>query len=612
MGAGAGDNQSTLLMSEPAMPGHVLRFDAFELDVRARELRQGATRIRLQDQPCEILRMLLERRGDVVTRDELRRRLWPDGTFVDFEHSLNAAIKRLRAALGDEADNPRFVETVPRRGYRFVGRGTVAGSDVPLTAGDVVVTDDRIRLAVLPFTNLGTPDQEFFCDGLTEELAVQLGRLGRRRIAVIARWSSMAFKGGTRGAREIGEALRAEYLLEGTVRRDNDRVRITACLVEAKSETHLWTDTYDERIDAHHLGLQVSVAERVARSLHVELVRDEEPAAQPEAQSPAYQAYLKGRYYWNQLADTGLREAIYHFEKALALEPGFSAAWASLACAHVASAEYYSERPVVALDAARRAARRALALDNTSSAAHIATGDAHRILDWDWSRAEEAYGKALSFNPSSEGAHRRMSLLLASLGRADEADASARCVHELDPLCLVVGSAIAWSSYLIGAYEQSVERSRVVLEMDPRFEQARRILSAGLVAVGRADEAVAILADAHAAGDGTLLSSLWMAHALAAAGRARDAKAVVEGAVHPGAHPYVPGYHVAIAQVGIGQTEAALTALEVASEQRDPALMQLTADPRLRPLHGAPRFLSLVRRLNLPTDTLDSSSAAFA
>ncbi len=602
-------------MSESSLPAHVLRFDAFELDVRARELRQGGTRVRLQDQPCEILRMLLERSGDVVTRDELRRQLWPDGTFVDFEHSLNAAIKRLRAALGDEADNPRFVETVPRRGYRFVGRGKVSAPAGSVVAGEAVapaVSDARIRMAVLPFTNLGAADQELFCDGLTEELAVQLGRLGRRQIAVIARWSSMAFKGSVQGAREIGDALRVAYLLEGTVRREGDRVRITACLVDTSSEAHLWTDTYDERIDARHLGLQVSVAERVARSLHVELIRDEAPVAQPDAQSPAYQAYLKGRYYWNQLADSGLREAIYHFEKALALEPDFAAAWASLAGAHVASAEYSRERAVVALDAARRTAGRALALDHTLPGAHVALGDAYRILDWDWARAEHAYATALSFNPSSEGAHRRLSLLLAALGRSEEAEVAAQRVRELDPLCLVNGSATAWSSYLSGSYERSVERSRMVLDMDPGFALARRVLSAGLLALGRPDEAVEVLTDALESGDGRSITALWMAHALAACGRTAEAAALIERTLNSGAYPLVPGYHVAVAQVGVGHLDAALAALEVASEQRDPALMQLTADPRLRQLHDQPRYLSLVRRLNLPSATLDSPSAAFA
>jgi TolB-like protein len=599
-------------MSDPSMPAHLLRFDAFELDLRAGELRQGQSRIRLQDQPCEILRMLLERAGEVVTREELRHRLWPDGTFVDFEHSLNAAIKRLRAALGDEADKPRFIETVPRRGYRFVGRP--AADSPPAAAGSARTADGRIRLAVLPFSNLGSAEQELFCDGLTEEMAVQLGRLGRRHIAVIARWSSTVFKDSSRRAREIGEALRAEFLLEGTVRREGDRMRITACLVEAQSEAHLWTDTYDERIDAQQLGLQVSVAERVARSLHIELVRDEPAASQPDAQSPAYQAYLKGRYYWNQLADSGLREAVSHFEHAVELDPAFSAAWASLACARVASAEYYREPAVAALHAARRAAASGLALDITSPGAHVAAGDAHRILDWNWAAAEHEYGSALSFNPSSETAHRRLGLLLASLGRAEEAEASAQRARELDPLCLVVGCGTAWSSYLSGAYERAVDRSRGVLALDSRFIPARRVLSASLLALGEADEALSVLADADDGGEGTVIASLWMAHVLAAAGRVADARPLLERTLARDArpHPYVPGYHLALAHVGVGHTDAALAALELASRQHDPALMQLAVEPRFRPLRGEPRFRALVHRLHLPVALLDRPTPVFA
>src|ERR1044071_7053047 len=220
---------------------HLLRFESFELDVRSRELRKGKSRIRLQEQPFEILRLMLERPGDVVTREELARRLWPQGTFVDFEHSLNAAVKRLRAALGDDADNPKYVETLPRRGYRFIA-SLRDGETVSILP---VMSDFKARLAVLPFANLrGDPGQEYFSDGLTEEMILQLGRLCRGRIAVISRSSSNVFKGSSRRAREIGEVLRADYLLEGSVRREADRVRITAQLVETRGEAHMWTDVY--------------------------------------------------------------------------------------------------------------------------------------------------------------------------------------------------------------------------------------------------------------------------------------------------------------------------------------------------------------------------------
>src|SRR5205085_4016040 len=245
--------------------------------------RQGSSCVRLQDQPFEILRLLLERPGDVITRNELQQRLWPEGTFVDFEHSLNAAVKRLRAALGDDADNPKFVETLPRRGYRFIAslpngastNGGHAPSQRP-AAAPALVPDYKARLAVLPFTNSssGESGQEYFSDGLTEEMILQLGRLLRGRIGVISRSSSMLFKGGNQRARDIGHTLRADYLLEGGVSREGDRVRITAWLVDVSSETHLWTDVY-ERSLTDCLLVQAEVAARIARSLAVELLPEQ-------------------------------------------------------------------------------------------------------------------------------------------------------------------------------------------------------------------------------------------------------------------------------------------------------------------------------------------------
>src|SRR5215475_3711386 len=325
----------------------LLRFESFELDVRSRELRKGKQRIRLQEQPFEILRLMLERPGDVVTREELARHLWPKGTFVDFEHSLNAAVKRLRAALGDDADNPRFVETLPRRGYRFIG----SLGDGETVAMLPVMADFKARLAVLPFANLsGDPAQEYFSDGLTDEMIQQLGRLCRGRIAVISRSSSTVFKGSGRRAREIGDVLRADYLLEGSVRREGARVRITAQLVETRSEAHMWTDVY-ERSLTDSLSVQAEVAARIARSLAVELL-PEQPV-QPSHDAAAYQMYLKGRYYWNLPGDQGLPQALEYFTQACAADPTFAAAHADLARTHTARAEYYNVVPRAALEEAR-------------------------------------------------------------------------------------------------------------------------------------------------------------------------------------------------------------------------------------------------------------------
>ena len=356
--------------------------------------------MRLQEQPFEILRLLLQRPGDVVTRDELRERLWPEGTFVDFEHSLNAAIKRLRAALGDDADKPTFIETVPRRGYRFIG-SVPSRSDHDAAP---CAKSPRVRLVVLPFSNLSDDSsQEYFSDGLTEELIAQLGPLCRGQVGIIARWSSMFFKGSLQRAREIGEALNAEYLLEGSTRREGSRVRITVRLIEAATEAHLWSETYD-RTTTDWLSVQADVAGRVARSLLRELVPATRPIVAPRDHPTAYQAYLKGRYHWARPGDIGLDEALRCFTEAVREAPQFAAALGALGRVRVASAEYYHEVPRVALASAREAAVRALEIDRTVSEAHGVMGDVQRIVDGDWVAAEASYAEALALNASNEQA----------------------------------------------------------------------------------------------------------------------------------------------------------------------------------------------------------------
>jgi TolB-like protein len=302
-----------------------LRFASFELDLRSRELRTKAGRIRLQEQPFAILQMMLERPGEIVSRDELRRRLWPDGTFVDFEHSLNAAVKRLRSALGDDADRPRFVETLPRRGYRFIAElendAEHAGSVEPRNRPEV-------RLAVLPFTNLSDdPAQDYFSDGLTEELIAQLWLTCRGRIGVIARCSSGAFKGTSMRAREIGETFRAGYLLEGSVRCDGDSLRITARLIESASETQVWCESYARKpsncrsMTSGRLSIQTDVASHVARSLALELMPGVvAPTLGPSLDGVAYESYLNERYHRSNRGEEGLDDALTCFTRVVTPE----------------------------------------------------------------------------------------------------------------------------------------------------------------------------------------------------------------------------------------------------------------------------------------------------
>jgi len=569
----------------------VVRFASFELDCRSRELREGTRRVRLQDQPFEILRLMLDRPGDVVTRDELRQRLWPDGTFVDFEHSLNAAIKRLRAALGDEADQPRFVETVPRRGYRFIARleHGVAGASGAAPP----------RLVVLPFANLSDDsNQEYFADGLTEELIAQLGPLCRGKVGVIARWSSMVFKGSLQRAREIGEALRVDYLLEGSARRDGPRMRITARLVEASSESDVWSETY-ERKAGDWLAVQADVAGRVARSLIKELVPDVPRVRTAEEQPAAYQAYLRGRYHWAKPGDVGLPDALRNFEEAVRMAPDFAAAYGALGRVKVGSAEYYHALPRVALVAARAAATRALEIDTTVSEAHAVLGDTQRMLDMDWAGAEAAYVQALALNPSSENASRSYGVLLTLRSRPEEAVWQVDHACELDPLCLVANTTAAWARYATGRIDAAISRCRHTLDLDPKFGPALRMLGAAYLRDGQMAAARKVLEAAVAADPDDPLRLAWLAHVKAVSGAGDEALDLVERARALESVRYVAPYHLALAYVGLGDRDEAFACLDRAWLDRDPALAGVVIEPLFDPIRDDPRYPELLARLNL-------------
>ncbi|HEY6360020.1 MAG TPA: winged helix-turn-helix domain-containing protein [Vicinamibacterales bacterium] len=574
-----------------------LKFGSFELDLRSRELRKGTARVRLQDQPFEILRLMLERPGHVVTRDELRHHLWPEGTFVDFEHSLNAAVKRLRAALGDDADNPSYVETLPRRGYRFIGPVDETRAAEASAGGT-----PRVRMAVLPFTCLGDEQgQEYFTDGLTEEMIAQLGRLCRGRIGVIARQSSMTFKATTRGAREIGQALRAGYLLEGSVRREGDRVRITARLVETAGETNLWVETYERHL-TDYLSVQAEVAARIARSLAMELA-PEPPSSSLVVRSPdtaAYQAYLKARYAWNKPGDEAVEEALAYFQQAIGADPSYAPGYSGLARAHVSLAERYHECPRLALEKARDAAERALQLDPALSEAHLALGEVRRMLQWDTRAARSAYSQAIALNPSYETAHRAYALMLTSLGRHAQAIREADRARELDPLCLTVNTSAAWVRYAAGDYASAIEVCLHTIGIDDLYyPAARRLLGAAYLQLGREKDALQVLETACEAGGVDPVAMAWLTHARAVLGHRAEAAGLLTKLERLARQRYVPPYHLAIAHAGLGDIDMAFDALARAAEDRDPLILNVAVDPRFAPLRGDQRYLALVSRLGL-------------
>lgn len=574
----------------------VVRFDGFEVDLRSRELRRDGERIRLQDQPFHILAMLLEQPGEVVTREAIRARLWPEGTFVDFEHSVNAAIKRLRSALGDAAEKPRYVETLPRRGYRFVA--AIDDSATAIAAAmprQLLNAPRKPRLVVLPFTNLSDATADFFSDGMTEEMIAQLGRRCADRIGVLARYSSMLYKNVVRGASEIGEALCADYLVAGSVRRDGNRVRITAQLVETRGETHVWADSYDRDL-SDCLAVQAEVATQIVQALMLELLPSQSAAA-ATTHPAAYQAFLRGRYQWNRQGEVGLKDAIAFYDEALTIDPQFAKAYSARARARVSLCEYYAAEPRAELNRAREDALRALSFDPGDAEAHLALGEVRRTLDWDWASAEAAYRTALAANPNSEAALRYYAVFLAARGRREALPTVDRA-RSLDPLCLTVHTSAAFVRYFGRAYEDAAQHFQDTLAIDPAFTLARRGLAAAQVQMGRADAAIATLRSIDDAARDPV-SEAWLGHALAVAGNRAAAEDVLSKLTHRTGDRPVPPFHVAMLQTAIGQSEAALQSLDAACDQRDPMLDTLDVEPRFAALRAVPRYATLVERLRL-------------
>ena len=575
------------------------RFGPFHLDVRERRLSRGSDVIPLRLKVFETLRVLVENAGRLVTKQELLDTVWPETTVE--ENNLNHNVSVLRKALADPATGQQYIETVPRVGYRFVApvEGPIARETaVPDAAAGF--NPALVRLAVLPFANLSPDWDGCFADGLTEEMISQLGRLYRDRIGIISGSSSKLFRSAAMRAREIGEALRADYLLEGSIRRQGDRARITARLVEAASETHLWVETYESHL-TDYLSMQLDVAGRIARSLALELDPDERNAQRPvSSNAAAYHAYLQGRYYWSMLADTGVDQALAYLERATELDPACALAHTALARARILQAEYYGALPRRALEGARQAAGRALELDPMLFEAHMALGEVRRLLDWDWRGAEAAYAQAIALNPSQDGPHRAYGLLLASLSKPDEAIRESERACEMDPMCAANNSSgAAWVRFLAGDYDAAIVRARRAVEVEPTYLAARRILAAAYLQSGRRSEAVAELETALTVAEDDPMVIAALAHARAVIGDGEAARDVLNKLIRLGERRHVPSYHLALALVGLGDADAAFAALERACAEGDPAITNLAVDPHLRPIRSDDRFTRLIERLGL-------------
>jgi TolB-like protein/lipoprotein NlpI len=575
-----------------ALPGY--RFGAYEVDLKSGELRKHGVKIRLQEQPFQVLVSLLQQPGQVITRDELQEKLWPSDTFVDFDHGLNAAIARLREALCDSAGSPRYIETLPRRGYRFLTAVEKLGSET--------AAEGRLMLAVLPFENLdGNPEQEYFADGMTEEMIAQLGRISPARLGLIARTSAMQYKHTRKTIGEISRELAVEYVLEGSVRRAGQNVRITAQLIRTTDQTHLWAESYDRTLD-DVLAIQTDCAGRIARSLALELLPGQREAMTRAAtqSAPAYEAYLQGRYHWNKRTEEGFRKAVEYFEKAIALDPTYAHAYVGLSDVYDLLGMFSMMPPKEAYERARAAAARALAIDPDLAEAHTSLAHGKFLYEWDWAGSERAFLTGLRLNPNHAQSHYWYALFLSAMGRFDDAATQMRQARELDPVSLVVHTYSAWVCYFSRDYDQAVERFQKALELEPGFSIASIFLGLALVQKGMPQQAVeALVKGTEASGfHPGALAALAAVYALDR--NKTKSRKTLEQVQGMSGKRYITPYYLALAMLAQGDQNAALDWLERACDERSGWLAYLKVEPSMDTLRAHPRFERVLERVGLP------------
>jgi len=637
-------------MAQSGPPRRILGFGPFEVDLSSGELRREGLKVKLQDQPLRLLVLLLESAGEVVTREELRSKLWPADTFVDFDHSLNTAVRKLREALGDSADAPRYVETLAKRGYRFAvpvrerepaaptalsadaeapapaphaaPRGRPFASRVVAIAGVLVAAalvtywmgarpgprtqpGRKLTLAILPFDNLsGEADQEYLSDGLTEEMTTQLARLAPDRLRVTARSSTWKYKRADRDIPRIRQELGADYVLEGSLRRAGERVRVTAQLVQVADQTHIWAQTYDREM-RDVLVLESEVARSVARAIAMTLAPEAEArlARARPVRPESYQDYLRGRYFFNRKTEAALRQALGYFQRAVAADPGYAPAYTGLADCYWslgASSVVGGLPPRQAMPEAKAAALKALEIDDTLAEAHASLAFVHLLYDWDFVASEKEFKRALELDPDYTAAHHWYSHCLLPLGRMEESLAESRRALELEPLSLVVNTHLGWHYFYARQYDQAIEQYRRTLELDPASPQAERYAAWAFLQKGRHEEAIADLRAASSAFGRNPEVEAELGYALAVAGRRAEARAVLEGLSQPSPNRYVSPYSVALVHAGLGDRDQALAWLDKAYDDRSDYMPYLGLEPMLDPLRSDPRFGALVRRVGLP------------
>ena len=573
-------------MSGVHFPQGRVCFGVFEVDFHAGELRKRGIKVKLQEQPLHILQTLLEHPGKIVTRDELRQKIWPADTFVDFEQSLYNSVRRLRDALDDSADNPHFIETLSRRGYRFIG--AIEVSSRPIEA-----------LAVLPLENLSSdPEQEYFSDGLTESLITTLAKIGGLR--VVPRVTAMQYKGVHRSLREIARELEVDGIIEGTVLRSGDRVRITAQLIDASREMHVWSESYEQDL-RDVLAMQAEVAQSIARKIRIQLTAiDHVRVTEVYPVEPnAYESYLRGRFHWNRRNAEGIKKATQYFQEAIAQDETYAAAYSGLADCLSALSWWCFVSPEHGCAKAKELAAHALELNPNLAETHASLAWATLIYDHDFRTAEREFERSIEFNPRYAHAHQWFGVYLGLTGRYEEGYTELKRAFRLEPHALM-NQGLGFVLIFNRRYDEAKEQFERALEFDPNFFQAYWGLGAADLQMSRYQAAIAEMEKALQLSGGAPLFLGTLGTAYAAAGYPDEAHKTLDQLEQVAKERYVTPYVLAHIYAALGNKEEAIRWLETAYQEHAVYMMCLKTDPRFDDLHSDQRFQDLLRRMNFP------------
>ena len=620
------------------------RFGPYEADLDKLELRKFGVRVHLERKPWQVLVFLLQRQGELVSRPELQRELWAEGTYVDFELGLNVAIKKVRGALCDSAEEPKYVETVARQGYRFVAKVERAPDPIQVPAATPISTPDsstvepplgakragwgrtwkilsafaavigiallaltwskslfhqsrqqdaaharRMMLVVLPFDNLsGDPGQDYLSDGMTEELSETLGNQDPRQLGVIGRTSAMTYKYSHRNIREIGKELGVDYVLEGSVRRSGDEVRVTAQLVQVSDQAHVWAANYDESL-RNLLQLESDLAGKIARQVGVSIAigQTNKPVQRHVPTPEAHEAYLLGRYNWYKRTPAGWKSGEDYFRLAVQKDPEYAAAYAALAECRIPKGE------------AQAAALKAIALDPTSGEAYTALAWVQLYWYLDPTAAGPAFERAIELAPNYAQAHYSYATYLKTAGRPYDAVNQVKQAISLDPLSPLFNSGLGGSLVETGQVEEGLKQLKRVIDTNPGFAVAHGALGRAYLNQGKYKEAIEEF-QTQGKIDGDFEMGL-TGYAYSRSGNKKQALKILSQLHALQQKSQGPFFDLAIVELGLGNNEKAIAWLQkLEEEHEDDGLLQLPTEPMFDALRPDPRFRDIIRRMHFP------------